>query len=43
MKPATELCDTCQSNIVKVIRSANLPESEKSVNLKAAEQHLKLA
>lgn len=43
MKPATDLCDTCQSNIVKIICSANLPESEKSANLKAAEQHLKLA
>ena len=43
MKPATDLCDTCQSNIVKIMRSANIPDSEKSANLKAAEQHLMLA
>ena len=40
MKPATDLCDTCHSNIVKIICSASRPESEKLANLKAAEQHL---
>ena len=43
MKPATDLCDICQSNIVKIICSINLPESQKSVNLKVAEKHLELA
>ena len=43
MKPATDLCDICQSNIVKIIRSINLPESQKLVNLKVAEKHLELA
>ena len=43
MKPATDLCDTCQNNIVKVMRSINLPDEDKSQNLKEAELHLLLA
>ena len=43
MKPATDLCATCQDNVAKVVRSVNLPESEKSQSLKEAEHHLKLA
>ena len=43
MKPATDLCDTCHSSIVKIICSASRPESEKLANLKAAEQHLMIA
>lgn len=43
MKPATDLCATCQDNVAKVVRSVNLPESEKSQSLKEAEEHLKLA
>lgn len=33
----------CHSNIIKITRSINLPESEKSRQLLEAEQHLKLA
>ena len=43
MKPATDLCDTCQNNIVKVMRSVNLPDADKSQSLKEAEVHLLLA
>lgn len=43
MKPATDLCETCQNNIVKVMRSVNLPDEDKSQNLKEAEAHLLLA
>ena len=43
MKPATDLCDICQQYITKIIRSANLPESEKSSKLHEAECHLKKA
>ena len=43
MKPASALCDTCQSNIVQIMRSANLPEAEKSKHLQEAEMHLMLA
>ena len=43
MKPATDLCPTCQNNVVKIFRSVNLLESEKSDSLKEAEEHLKLA
>ena len=43
MKPATDLCETCQSNAMKVVRSANLPDSLKSASLKDAENHLMLA
>jgi hypothetical protein len=43
MKPATDLCEICQSYIVKITRSANLPENEKSKQLLEAELHLKLA
>ena len=41
MKPATDLCHICQLNVVKIVRSANLPDSEKSQNVR--ENHLKLA
>ena len=43
MKPATDLCETCQNNIVKIMRSVNLPDEDKSQNLKEAELHLHLA
>ena len=43
MKPASDLCDTCHGNVTKIMRSANLPESEKSECLKEAERHLMLA
>ena len=43
MKPATDLCETCQNNIVKVMRSVNLPDVDKSQTLREAEVHLLLA
>ena len=43
MKPATDLCEVCQNNIVKMMHSVNLPEGEKSQSLKEAELHLMLA
>ena len=42
MKPATDLCPICQSNIITIFRSANLPDSEKSQNVKEASDHLML-
>ena len=43
MKPATDLCEVCHLNIVKITRSANLPLSDKSEQLLEAEHHLELA
>lgn len=43
MKPKTDLCEICHENIVKIARSANLPESEKSSQLLDAECHLEKA
>lgn len=43
MKPATDLCEVCHLNIVKITRSANLPLSEKSEQFLEAERHLELA
>ena len=43
MKPATDLCEICHLNFVKITRSCNLPESEKSKQLQEAEHHLELA
>ena len=43
MKPKTDLCHVCQENVMKIVRSINLPESEKTDSLKEAEMHLKLA
>jgi hypothetical protein len=43
MKPATDLCAICQNNVVKIFRSVNLPESEKTDALKEAQSHLRLA
>ena len=34
MKPATDLCDTCQPNMTKIMHSANVPDHQKSVDLK---------
>lgn len=42
-KPMTDLCFTCQKNNNKVLRSANLPESEKSDVVKEHQQHLQQA
>ena len=43
MKPATDICEVCHLNIVKITRSANLPLSDKSGQLLEAEHHLELA
>ena len=45
MKPATDLCAVCQSNVVSItcMRPANLDECEKSEHLRSAEEHLRLA
>ena len=43
MKPATDLCETCQKNIVQIMRSTNLSDVDKSESLKEAELHLTLA
>lgn len=38
-----DLCEICQENIVKIARSADLPEAEKSPQLLDAERHLERA
>ena len=40
MKPATDLCFTCQQNAGLLMRSANLSEEVKSHRLQEAQQHL---
>lgn len=39
-KPMTDLCLTCQQNISKLLRSANLPDNEKSQCVLAQQEHL---
>lgn len=41
IKPATDLCFKCQQNTNMIVKSANLPEDEKSEQLKVAETHFK--
>lgn len=43
MRPATDLCWTCQKNNNRIRNSANLPESDKAEAVRAQEQHLLLA
>ena len=43
MKPATDLCHTCQLNSRLLMRSANMPESIKSQRLTDAQAHVTLA
>lgn len=43
MKPATDLCETCQKNIVQIMHSTNLSDVDKYESLKEAELHLTLA
>ena len=43
MKPASDLCDKRQSKIVQMMRSANLPEANKTKHLQEADMHLMLA
>ncbi|KAK2549844.1 hypothetical protein P5673_029666 [Acropora cervicornis] len=42
-KPMTDLCLTCQQNTTKLLRAANLPETEKSDCIKAQQDHLNCA
>ena len=39
-KPMTDLCWTCQRNNRAIYRSANLAEEDKSVKVKAQQDHL---
>lgn len=39
-KPMTDLCLTCQQNSSKLLRSANLPDNEKSHCVLAQQEHL---
>ncbi len=41
LKPMSDLCWQCQRNNTAILRAANHPDTEKSVILKAAENHLK--
>lgn len=43
MKPATDLCFTCQENASLLMKSANLQDSVKSQRLSDAQEHLKVA
>ena len=42
-KPMTDLCETCQQNTTKLLRSANLPVHEKSECVRKQQEHLDLA
>lgn len=39
-KPMSDLCLTCQQNTSKLLRSANLPDQEKSACVQAQQEHL---
>ena len=43
MRPASDLCWTCQKNNNQILKSANLPETQKAEAVKQQEAHLKLA
>ncbi|CAH3141519.1 unnamed protein product [Porites evermanni] len=43
MRPATDLCWTCQKNNSQINKSANLPEAEKKVDVVRKQEHLRLA
>ena len=43
MRPATDLCWTCQKNNNQILKTTNLPESEKAEAVKKQEEHLRLA
>jgi hypothetical protein len=43
MKPATDLCSTCQENTNLILRSANLSEATKQHRMAAAMEHLERA
>lgn len=43
MRPATDLCWTCQKNNNLIQKTANLPETQKAEAVRAQEEHLRLA
>ena len=43
MRPATDLCWTCQKNNNGIHKSANLPDTQKAEVVRAQEEHLRLA
>ena len=43
MRPASDLCWTCQKNNNQILKSANLPEAQKAELVKQQEVHLRLA
>ena len=43
MRPATDLCWTCQKNNNQIHKTANLPEAEKVEVVRRQEEHLRLA
>ena len=43
MRPATDLCLTCQKNNNLIQKSANLPENQKVEAVRIQEEHLRLA
>ena len=43
MRPATDLCWTCQKNNSQINKSVNLPEAEKVDVVRKQEEHLRLA
>ena len=43
MRPATDLCWTCQKNNNGVHKSANLPDAQKAEVVRVQEEHLGLA
>lgn len=43
MKPATDLCHTCQQNANLLMKAANMPDAVKSQRLLDAQAHLSLA
>ena len=43
MRPATDLCWTCQKNNNYIQKSVNMPEGQKAEAIRAQEQHLRLA
>lgn len=43
MRPASDLCWTCQKNNHQILKSANLPENQKAEVVRQQELHLRLA
>ena len=43
MRPATDLCWTCQKNNNLIQKTANLPEEQKVAAVRTQEEHLRLS